>query len=68
DLTKRPNMDEVVRRLSDIKASLSEWKLRSRFVLDGENPVLGIFKSTRHWARQLGLNFVARRLPARPTP
>ncbi|KAJ6625269.1 kinase-like domain-containing protein, partial [Mycena sp. CBHHK59/15] len=65
DPTKRPNMDEVVCRFSEIKASLSEWKLQSRFVLEGENPVLGIFRSTRHWARQLG--FVARHIPAIPT-
>ncbi|KAJ6625295.1 kinase-like domain-containing protein [Mycena sp. CBHHK59/15] len=66
DPTKRPSMEEVVRRFSEIKAGLSQWKLRSRFVSKGESPVFGFFRSTKHWARQLG--FVARRIPAIPTP
>ncbi|KAJ6625267.1 kinase-like domain-containing protein [Mycena sp. CBHHK59/15] len=66
DPTKRPKMGEVVRRFSEIKAGLSEWKLRSRIVSEGENSVLGMFRSAGHWVRQLG--FMSRRIAAIPTP
>jgi len=64
--SKRPNMDEVVRRFSEIKAGLSQWKLRSRFASHKESPVLRIFRSGRHWLRQL--RFMARKVPAIPSP
>ncbi|KAJ6625293.1 kinase-like domain-containing protein [Mycena sp. CBHHK59/15] len=66
DPTKRPTMDEVVRRFSEIKAGLSEWKLRSRIASEGENSVFGIFRSARHWVRQFG--FMSRGIAAIPTP
>ncbi|KAJ6625289.1 hypothetical protein B0H10DRAFT_2315107 [Mycena sp. CBHHK59/15] len=66
DPTKRPTMDEVVRRFSEIRAGLSDWKLRSRVASEGENSVFGIFRSARHWVRQLG--FMSRRIAAIPTP
>ncbi|KAJ7896091.1 hypothetical protein B0H14DRAFT_2680373 [Mycena olivaceomarginata] len=63
DPAKRPNMDEVVRQFSKIKAGLSPWKLRSRFTSERR---VGIVQSATHWARQLYL--MARRIPAIPTP
>ncbi|KAJ7902308.1 kinase-like domain-containing protein [Mycena leptocephala] len=62
DPAKRPSMDDVVRRFSQIKAGLSGWKLRSRFT----DKNVGIVQSTVHWARQLYL--MARRIPSIPTP
>ncbi|KAJ7646701.1 hypothetical protein FB45DRAFT_821179, partial [Roridomyces roridus] len=50
---ERPNMDEVLRRFSEIKANLSQPKLRSRFASVNENPVARVFKLTTHWTRQL---------------
>ncbi|KAJ7658012.1 hypothetical protein B0H17DRAFT_1185712 [Mycena rosella] len=43
DPVKRPNMDDVVNRFSEIKAGLSQWKLRSRFAREGETdlPLIG---------------------------
>ncbi|KAJ7141184.1 kinase-like domain-containing protein [Mycena epipterygia] len=66
DPTKRPSMDDVVRRFSEIKVGLSQWKLRSRFAEAEENILVNIFKSTAHWANQLRL--VARQIPAVPSP
>jgi hypothetical protein len=63
DPAKRPNMDEVVRQFSKIKAGLSLWKLRSRFTSERR---VGLVQSATHWARQLYL--MARRIPAIPTP
>ncbi|KAJ6481282.1 kinase-like domain-containing protein [Mycena vitilis] len=60
---QRPTMDDVVRRFSEIKAGLSRWKLRSRFTSDSH---FGIVQSTVYWARQL--YFMARRIPAIPSP
>ncbi|KAJ7181370.1 hypothetical protein C8R43DRAFT_1229294 [Mycena crocata] len=64
DPTKRPRMDAVVSRFSEIKVGLSEWKLRSRFVEEGESVIVGIFISVFHWAHQL--RFMAAGLPAGP--
>jgi hypothetical protein len=63
DPVKWPNMDEVVRQFSKIKAGLSPWKLRSQFMLERR---VGIVQSTTHWARQLYL--MMRRIPAIPSP
>ncbi|KAF8191461.1 kinase-like domain-containing protein [Mycena galopus ATCC 62051] len=63
DPAKRPSMDEVVDRFSRIKTGLSPWKLRSQFTSDNS---IGILRSTSHWIRQL--YFMARRIPAIPTP
>ncbi|KAJ7510707.1 kinase-like domain-containing protein [Mycena galericulata] len=65
DPTKRPTMDAVVTRFSDIRAGLSQWKLRSRFTRYNNLSVLEVIRSTRHWARQL--YFMARRIPAIPS-
>ncbi|KAJ7143383.1 kinase-like domain-containing protein [Mycena crocata] len=66
DPTKRPRMDAVISRFSDITARLSHWKLRSRFVEEGESAFIGIFRSIFHWAHQLRL--MAAGLPAVPSP
>jgi hypothetical protein len=66
DPAKRPSMDEVVQRFSVIKAGLSEWTLRSRFASHDESPVFRVFRSSRHWSRQL--LFKARGMAAIPCP
>jgi len=62
DPAKRPSMDGVVRRFSQIRAGLSGWKLRSRFT----DKNAGIVQSAIYWVRQL--YFIARRIPSIPTP
>ncbi|KAJ7902366.1 kinase-like domain-containing protein [Mycena leptocephala] len=66
DPAKRPSMDEVVQRFSVIKVGLSEWTLRSRFASHDESPVFRVFRSSRHWSRQL--LFKARGMAAIPCP
>ncbi|KAJ7646848.1 kinase-like domain-containing protein [Roridomyces roridus] len=66
DPAKRPDMDQVVHRFTELKAGLSEWKLRSRFASVDEDPVIRIFKSTAHWSRQFF--FTLRGVPPIPTP
>ncbi|KAJ7141216.1 hypothetical protein C8R44DRAFT_931635 [Mycena epipterygia] len=48
DPSKRPSMDDVIRRFSEIKAGLSQWKLRSRFAKAEEHVLVNIFRSTSH--------------------
>ncbi|KAJ7831886.1 hypothetical protein B0H13DRAFT_2256562 [Mycena leptocephala] len=57
DPAKRPSMDEVVQ---------CEWTLRSRFASHDESPVFRVFRSSRHWSRQL--LFKARGMAAIPCP
>ncbi|KAJ7091962.1 kinase-like domain-containing protein [Mycena belliarum] len=65
DPTKRPTIDDVVRRFSDIKAGLSKWKLRSRCTdTPPSRSVFNLLRSTVFWTRQLYL--VARHIPPIP--
>ncbi|KAH0830127.1 hypothetical protein J3R83DRAFT_1473 [Lanmaoa asiatica] len=64
--SNRPNMDEVVARFNEIRAGLSNWKLRSRVVDKEEEKIERVTRSVSHWARRIG--FVARGVPAVPTP
>jgi len=64
DPTKRPNMDEVVARFKEICDGLSSWKVRSRVVKRGDNPVLGFFRGVSHWTRRIA--FILRRVPPIP--
>ncbi|KAJ7637475.1 kinase-like domain-containing protein [Mycena rosella] len=66
DPVKRPSMGDVVNRFSEIKAGLSQWKLRSRFAREGEKGWFVIFRSTAHWIRQACL--VLEHRPAVPSP
>jgi hypothetical protein len=52
--TKRPTMDEVVTRFSDIKSKLSTWKLRSRIARKYELWPVTAWKTARHWYRTVG--------------
>ena len=66
DPEKRPKMDEVVARFDDIRRGLSRRKLRSRVVEADEDLLERVVRTTLHWTRRIG--FVARRVPAIPTP
>ncbi|KAJ7441729.1 hypothetical protein FB451DRAFT_1190916 [Mycena latifolia] len=67
DPAKRPTMDEVVKRFSEIKVGLSMLKLRSRFVQTYERPsAMEAIRSTMHWARQW--TYMMRFKPAIPSP
>ena len=54
DPTKRPNMDEVVTRFSEIRGKLSTWKLRSRIARKRELWPVAVWKSVGHWYRTVG--------------
>lgn len=65
DPAKRPTMDEVVLRFTEIMKGLSSWKLRTRLA-DVREPYLDhFFRSTTHWTRQIGR--ITRGIPAVPT-
>ncbi|KAJ7646822.1 kinase-like domain-containing protein [Roridomyces roridus] len=66
DPTKRPTIDEAVRRFAEIKAGLSGWKLRSRCATGNEGRLSRLFRFTPHWCRQL--YYTARRIPSIPSP
>jgi len=66
DPSKRPTMDEVVKRFHVIQSDLSSWKLRSR-VIDEEETVLDrVLHGSTHWMRRV--RFMTRGVPALPTP
>jgi len=54
DPGKRPNMDEVVSRFSEIKSKLSTWKLRSRITRRDEIWPVAAWRSVAHWYRTVG--------------
>lgn len=66
DPAKRPKMDEVVARFDGIRRGLSQRMLRSRVVDVDEDLFERVVRTTSHWKRRVG--FVARRIPAIPSP
>ena len=66
DPTKRPTMDEVVTRFSEIRGKLSAWKLRSRIARKNELWPVTAWKSVSHWCRTVG--YVLGRKAAIPEP
>ena len=54
DPTKRPKMDEVVTRFSEIRGKLTTWKLRSRIARKNELWPVTAWKSVGHWYRTVG--------------
>ena len=57
DPTKRPTMDEVVARFSEIMGKLSFWKLRSRIARKNEFWPVTAWKSVSYWYRTVGYVF-----------
>jgi hypothetical protein len=66
DPGKRPNMDEVVSRFSEIRNRLSTWKLRSRIARRHEVWPVAAWRSVSHWYRTVG--YVLARKAALPEP
>jgi len=66
DPIKRPTMDEVVTRFSEIKKKLSTWKLRSRIAKKYELWPVTAFRTVRHWYWTVG--YVVGRKAAIPEP
>lgn len=66
DPGKRPNMDEVVSRFSEIKKKLSTWKLRSRIAPKNEIWLFAAWRSVGHWCRTVG--YVVANKAAIPEP
>ena len=66
DPTKRPTMDEVVARFSEIRNKLRTWKLRSRLVRKKEILPVKVWRTVGHWYRTAG--YVLSRKAAIPDP
>jgi hypothetical protein len=66
DPTKRPTMDDVVTRFSEIKNKLSTWKLRSRIARKDEIWLVTACKAVRHWYWTVG--YLLGRKAAIPEP
>jgi hypothetical protein len=66
DPTKRPTMDEVVTRFSEIKNKLSTWKLRSRIARKNEIWPVAAWRTVGQWCRTVG--YVLTRKAALPEP
>jgi hypothetical protein len=66
DPAKRPAMDEVVARFSEIRSKLSTWKLRSRMARRYELWPVTTWRSVGHWYRTIG--YVLGRKEAIPEP
>ena len=66
DPTKRPTMDGVVARFSEIRVKLSSWKLRSRIARKNELWPVTAWRSVSHWYRTVG--YVLGRKAAIPEP
>lgn len=65
DPAKRPTMEEVVARYSEIREGLSSWKLRQRVVRCDEFFLARWYRNTHHWGKTLG--YVIKRIPPIPT-
>ncbi len=63
---KRPTMDEVVTRFTEIQSKLSTWKLRSRMVRNNEIWPVAAWRALNHWRRTIG--YVITRKDAIPEP
>ncbi|KAF8471469.1 kinase-like domain-containing protein [Russula ochroleuca] len=66
DPMKRPTMDEVVNRFTEIKNKLSTWKLRSRMARNSEIWPVTAWRTVSHWYRTAG--YVVTRKSALPEP
>ncbi|KDR71783.1 hypothetical protein GALMADRAFT_74620 [Galerina marginata CBS 339.88] len=66
DPTKRPKMDDVLRRFDDVVKGLSAWKLRSRTSSRRANIFQDIKHSFWHWRRKF--TFIIKRTAAIPHP
>ena len=66
DPGKRPNMDEVVSRYSEIRSKLGAWKLRSRIARRHEIWPIAAWRSVSHWCRTV--TYVVANKAAIPEP
>ena len=64
DPEKRPTMDEVVNRFTEMTSRLSAWKLRSRMARNNEIWPVTAWRTVSHWYRTIG--YVIARKPALP--
>ena len=64
DPTKRPKIDEVIKRFEDIVHNLTAWKLRSRTSSRRANIFQDVGHVFSHWKRRIV--FVTKRTPAIP--
>ena len=68
DPSKRPNINEVVKRFEEIVQGLSQWKLRSRTVprlKHFSKRIKTRFQIISHWKRRL--TYIMNKIPAIPS-
>ena len=68
DPSKRPSMNEVVKRFEEIVQGLTQWKLRSRIVPRMKyfsQRIQSHFQVVSHWKRKL--TYIMNKTPAIPT-
>lgn len=65
DPSKRPTMNEVVTRYTEIREGLSSGRLRQRVVQCDEFFLARWYRNTRHWSKTLG--YVVKHVPPIPT-
>ena len=68
DPSKRPSMNEVVKRFEEIVQGLTQWKLRSRIVPRMKyfsQRIQSHFHIVSHWKRKL--TYIMNKTPAIPT-
>ena len=66
DPSKRPTMDEVTARFSEIRKDLGTWKLRSRMARKNEMWPVAAWRAVNHLSRTMG--YVLARRAAIPEP
>ena len=66
DPVKRPTMDEVVARFSEIKNKLSTWKLRPRLIHKKEIIPVKVWRTVGRWYRTV--SYALSRKAAIPDP
>ncbi|KAH9960991.1 kinase-like domain-containing protein [Lactifluus volemus] len=66
DPARRPTMNEVVTRFSELKGKLSTWKLRTRMARNNEIWPVAAWRTFGHWYRTVG--YVLARKAALPEP
>ncbi|RDX54887.1 hypothetical protein OH76DRAFT_1478401 [Lentinus brumalis] len=63
---ERPTIDEAFKHFEELRLSLSEWTLRSRYVYRNEFFPGRMYRACRHVVRTV--KYIRRGLPALPTP
>ncbi|KAF9066605.1 hypothetical protein BDP27DRAFT_1297156 [Rhodocollybia butyracea] len=64
DPLKRPSMDAVISRFTELCKGLHWWQLRSRVPPKNEHPLMRLFLTPTHWVKQVA--YILLRIPPVP--